>query len=111
MSAREQAPLSLRVYGLEGQVASLDAAIERERKRGENLDTAVGQHAVTLAKHEQQLRDDRTRTDERIATLVSSQEKLTGSLTKVYWSLITFAMTIAGMGISAALGLIPVPGT
>jgi hypothetical protein len=87
---REELPLDLRVYGLEGIVATQDEAL--------------GQHAVTIAEHDTRIRAQEVLTPVLASgqtALTKSMDAVASELVKTRWALIMFALS----GIGIALGL------
>ncbi len=102
--------LPFRVYGLEAQSRTQDAAINHLRESSARTSEAVAAQAVTLAKHDQQLRDGRediveVKTD--VAALAASvtalTEKVATGLNRVAWVLTGFAFTVAGTAITLVI--------
>ena len=94
-----EAALPFRVYGLEGQVSTLDEAVERNRTSLLLHDAAIGRQAITLAEHEQKLMT----ADERIEVVAASVTKLASTVDKGIWALLSFAFTVAAAAVTVAI--------
>jgi hypothetical protein len=89
-SSREELPLELRVYGLEGIA--------------ETQDTALAQQAVTLAEHDARIRAQEVLTPVLVtnqSAMQKSMDAVVSELVKTRWTLIAFALS----GIGIAVGL------
>lgn len=104
---RTDIPEPFRIYALETRADTVDAAIDRERKRGDRLDASIGTQAITLAEHDAKLSDLKETTDERIVALVTTTDKLATSLNRVMWALVGFSVTVASSSVALLIGGIP----
>lgn len=89
-SRREELPIELRVYGLEGIAETQDAAI--------------AQQAVTLAEHDARIRAQEVVTAVQATNqtlMQKSMDAVVSELVKTRWTLIAFALS----GIGIAIGL------
>lgn len=106
--------LPFRVYGLEGQVKTQDAAINRLRENTAGHSQAISAQAVTLAKHDEQISGanaDIVEVKTDVAALAVSVatlgEKVASSTTRVAWALVGFAFTVAGSAIALVIASAP----
>ena len=91
--------LGFRVYGLEGASKTQDDAIVRLREGQARHSEALGNQAVTLARH-----------DEQIASVEKAVVALSETVSKGIWALIAFAFTIAASAVGLAITLAGGPG-
>jgi hypothetical protein len=101
--AAQEAALPYRVYGLEGQARTQDAAITRLREGQARNSEAISAQAVTLAKHDEQLsvgREDIVEAKTDIAALAASVvalgEKVATSSNRIAWTFASFALSALG---------------
>ncbi len=88
---REDLPVELRVYGLEGIAATQDEALSQLAITTARHDERISGHDVALAI-----------LTEQTSALVKVTATVNATLTKVMWTLIAFAFTIA----ASSLGLV-----
>lgn len=91
---REELPLELRVYGLEGIT--------------QTQDEALAAHAVTLAEHDTRIRATEVLAavhTESQATMQKSLDAVVTELVKTRWTLIGFAVSVAVAAVGAAIGI------
>lgn len=124
----QEAALPFRVYGLEGQIKTQDAAIAKLQENDVRRSEALLAQAVTLARHDEQLGNTQgevieIKTDvaalavsvgalaEKMAASTGAlAEKVATSSNRIAWTFVGFAFTLAASAI-AVLVFGPPPGS
>lgn len=101
--ANQEAALPFRVYGLEGQVKTMDASLARLDRNVSGHSEAISAQAVTLAKHDEQLgtaTQDRSEIKSDVAVLAAAMvtlgEKVATSSNRIAWTFASFALSALG---------------
>lgn len=108
--AAQEAALPFRVYALEQQSQTQDAALSALNKTTSRHSEAISAQAVTLAHHEEklggtgsELSDVKSDVKLLAGSVVTLGEKVAASSSRIAWTLTAFAFTTAGSVIALIL--------